>query len=134
VPHRVLLSPLEHPVIYAFWFLHLFSSLICIWVSVHFFRQKRERWWLVVAFAFALPWFVSIIHSLLNGLPPLPSGMESQLALQPQPASSMGYTGSVIKSTAISSNLDTVTPLMAIALSWAYLADKKRRSESTAQT
>jgi hypothetical protein len=133
VAHYVILSPLESPSAYAIFALHWFSSLICVFVSVHFFRQQRGNWWLLVALAFALPLVGYTIRGLAHGLPPLPYAIESsysreQLPTPPAPRTDgpnmahltgSGYTISSRNSTSI---LDTVSPIMAIALIWAYLS------------
>jgi hypothetical protein len=141
VPHYVILSPLESPIAYAFFVVNWLSSLICIFVSVHFFRKQRGTWWLLVALAFTLPLLYFTIFCLLHGLPPLPYGVESHFSQQHLPSAlTSGYadgatashlTGSIVVTRGVTSNsiFDPLPPLLAIALLWAYVADRKKRAD-----
>jgi hypothetical protein len=141
----VILSPLESPIAYANFVVNWLSSLICIFVSVHFFRKQRGTWWLLVALAFTLPLLYFTTFCLQHGLPPLPYGVESSFSQQQlPPAPTSGYadgvtarhltrsTGPIVLSRGgVTSNIvvDPLPPLLAIALLWAYLADRKKRAD-----
>jgi hypothetical protein len=139
----VILSPLESPIAYALFIVHWLSSLICILVSVYFFRKQRGTWWLLVALAFTLPLLNYTTLCLLRGLPPLPYGVESYFSQQQLPtASTSSYadgltashlTGSTVSTRGVTSNsvFDSLTPMLAIALGWAYLADRKKRADGS---
>jgi hypothetical protein len=140
----VILSPLESPLAYAFFIVHWLSSFICIFVSVHFFRKQRGTWWLLVALAFTLPLLIYTSFCLQHGLPPLPHGVESSFSQQQlPPAPTSGYadgvtarhltgsTGPTVSTRGVTSNIvfDPLIPMLAIALGWAYLADRKKRAD-----
>jgi hypothetical protein len=104
------------------------SSLICIFVSLHFYQRRKGKWWMLVALAFFLPLLGSFLFDLRNGLLPLPYGIDypAQYSARFTP----GMATAMIKTTVVSISWDTVSPIMALALGWAYLADKKRPAAS----
>jgi hypothetical protein len=133
VPHEFILSPFEEPIAYIAFAVKWLSSLVCIAVSIYFYRRKTETWWLLIAFAFILPLLESVVGSLIHGLSLLPYGTAYPDQISPVPP---GYTGSVTKFTAVTIHWDTVTPIMALGLGWAYLANRKKQAGEppTAQT
>ena len=122
MPHYVILSPLDSPLAYLSFAISWLSSAICIAVSIYFYRRKLGPWWLLVAAAFAIPLIVIVIWSLSHGLPPLPHGSE-----EPQHVTHT-LTGAtiIIKGIKSNINLSPIEPLMAIALAWAYFADRRQ--------
>jgi len=145
VPHYVILSPLVSPIAYANFVVQWLSSLICIFVSFHFFRKKRGTWWLLVALAFTLPLLNVTTFCLLRGLPPLPFGVEPYFSQQQlSPAQTSGYADSantrhltcqksvpINVTSSVTTNIvfDSLPPMLAIGLGWAYLADRKKRAD-----
>jgi len=120
-----ILSPITERWAYAVFALHWISSLICIVVSISFFRKGKGAWWSLVALAFFLPLLSYAVGCFMHGLPPLPYGLISPV--RHLPPSEQGDNSAVFTQTSqISVYLDTVTPLMALALIWAYFADKKQ--------
>jgi hypothetical protein len=129
--HYFILTPWEYPVAYVTFGLHWFSSLICIAVSLYFFRQKKGAWWVLIALAFALPLVGEIIRNLRHGLPPLPyslAGPIQELSFNGEIKDSTGLpqtqTGGTTwyQTSQVSIYLDPVSPLVAMGLAWAYLA------------
>jgi len=135
--HYFTLSPLDEPWPYAVFCVHWLSSLACIFVSVYFFRKQRGAWWSLIALAFALPLISQTIFCLLHGLPPLPYGTAYPDQYS-SPAPHGDTTGATVitKTVGVNVYLDDVTPLVAIALGWSYLADRKKRANGmpTAET
>jgi hypothetical protein len=140
VPHYVTLSPLESPITYIFFVLTWLSCLFCIWVSFYFYRTKKESWWLLIAAAFVFPLVAEISMCLLHGLPPLPYSLvyppQKLPPSGPENYQQPGVTGTL---TTISTSVSRVQwslypPMMALALGWAYLAERKKQAALTAQT
>src|ERR1700683_1201867 len=138
MPHYVILSPFESPVVYTFFLLTWLSCLFCIWVSIYFYRAKKEPWWLLIAAAFLFPLIAEVSICLLHGLPPLPYSLvypEQKLPSTPYPMDPQRQggpmTGSETSFTASFSlaQWSFYPPMMAIALGWAYFADRKKRSD-----
>ena len=124
VAHDVTLSPLESPVAYLWFAEGWISSLICIGVSLYFYRRGHGAWWLLVAFAFAVPLLAGVITPLAHGLPPLPFGrLEEIPPSAPVPAGMTGGTTYVLQ-TAVT--IPTFEPLLAIAFFWGYLQERRR--------
>jgi hypothetical protein len=129
VPHYVLISPFESPVLYALFGLRWGCSIICILISLYFYRLKREAWWLLMAGAFAMPLIFEVIVCLSHGLPLLPYGLRTIR----QPTKENFVTVSTLVK--ISYNQWSFFPaFMAIALGWAYLAERKRRADGPTAT
>jgi hypothetical protein len=124
-----LLSPLSEPWAYSVFAVHCISSLVCIFVSVYFFRKQKGAWWLLVAVAFLLPLLGYTIESAAHGLPPLPYGVTSPFQQLPPTDKDDGST-TFTRTTDVTISLDTVTPIMACALIWAYFADRKQTLRS----
>jgi hypothetical protein len=133
MPHYVILSPFDQPAAYIAFAINWISSLVCIAASIYFYRRKKGTWWLLIAAAFVLPLLENGIWSLIHGLPPLPFGKAYPDQVSPTPP---GYSTITTRLTEAAVVWDTVTPMLAIALSWAYFADRKKRAggASTAQT
>jgi hypothetical protein len=136
VPHYVILSPLESPITYALFVMTWLSCVIGIWVSIYFYRAKSGTWWLLIAAALAFPLITEITICLLHGLPPLPYALvypEQKYPPAPlgpddwqQPG--MPRTTGTIIIRASRAQWSFYPPLMAVALGWAYLADRKKRN------
>ena len=112
---------------YVAFVLRWISSLVCIWVSVYFFRRQKGTWWLLIALAFALPLFGQLIINLAMGLPILP--FETVYPELPSIYHRPFTTGST-RFTEVHVYWDFVGPFIAIALGWAYLDDKKTANEN----
>jgi hypothetical protein len=123
VPHDFILSPFDVPIAYIAFAIRWLSSLVCIAVSIYFYRRKKGTWWLLIAVAFILPLLESVVGSLIHGLPPLPYGTSYPDHVSPVKP---GYTGNITKFTGVAIYWDTVTPMLALALGWAYLADRSQ--------
>jgi len=132
--HLFTLSPLDEPWAYAAFCLQWLSSLVCVFVSVQFFRKQKGAWWLIIALAFALPLIGQTFFGLFHGLPPLPYG--TIYPDQHGAPASPGYSNNTTTGVTVNIYWDTLSPLIALALGWAYLADKKNPAgnSSTAQT
>jgi hypothetical protein len=127
--HRVILSPLENPVAYAAFALHWVSCLICVFVSLHFYRRKQGPWWIVIALAFALPLSENVLYNLRMGLPPFPYSVVYPDHVQP----SDGLHSTIItRASEVSIYWDTTTPVVACGLAWAYLRKRKTPDRLTA--
>jgi len=143
MPHYVILSPLESPITYALFGITWLSCLFCIWVGIYFYREKKGPWWLLIAAAFAFPMIAELTICLLHGLPPLPySLVYPEQTIRPpsgpedwHPPGMARTTGTIITSVS-RAQWSFYPPMMAVALGWAYLADRKKRigNSSTAQT
>ena len=143
MPHYVTLSPLEHPVIYAFFGLTWLSCLFCIWVSFYFYRARKGTWWLLIAATFVFPVLAELSMCLLHGLPPLPYTLVyPEQNLHPPPLGPEEYqepgphawTTTTMTMSVSRAQWSFYPPMMALALGWAYLADRKKRTVPTAQT
>ncbi|HUB67673.1 MAG TPA: hypothetical protein VL981_09335, partial [Candidatus Methylacidiphilales bacterium] len=127
--HYFILSPWEYRDAYIAYGIHWLSSLICIAVSFYFFRQKKGVWWLLIALAFFLPLAGQLAGSLWYGEPLLPWGLvgpDQGFSSDNVPA---GYPGGFIpgaftRTVQVFIPWDFISPIVAIALAWAYLADK----------
>jgi len=119
VLHYITMTPREAPVAYLWFLIEWLSSGICIGVSIYFYRRAQGAWWLLVAFAFAVPLVLHVIFALAHGLPPLPYGLQ-QKVLMPS-----GQTIILTKSDHYTS---TLVPLMAIAMFWGYLNDARKQA------
>jgi hypothetical protein len=119
--HYVILSPVDFPHPYAFYALRWISSLICIFFSLHFLRAGKGTWWIMVAAAFALPLLAEVLVCLRHGLPPLPYGQIIHQDTFPwNPITTPKSYGS----------FTIIPPLMAVALAWAWLEEKKKTSKA----
>jgi len=143
VPHYVILSPLESPITYMAFVLTWVSCLFCIWVSIYFYRTQKGPWWLLVAAAFAFPLLAEGSLCLLHGLPPLPYRLVyPEQSLHPPPLGPEAYSGPGARAQTTTTLTMSVSraqwsfypPMMALALGWAYFADRKKRAGPTAQT
>jgi len=144
MPHYVILSPLEAPITYVLFCLTWLSCLFCIWVSVRFYRSKKGPWWLLVAAAFAFPLMAEVSLCLSHGLLPLPySLVYPDQATHPIPLGPEEYQGpgprtgtmTIIRTSISRMQWSLYPPMMAVALGWAYFADRKKSAGgSTAQT
>ncbi|MCE0499601.1 MAG: hypothetical protein LV481_16805 [Methylacidiphilales bacterium] len=130
MPHYVILSPFESPILYALFGLRWSSSVICILISLYFYRSKKEVWWLLVIGAFALPLISEVITRLSYGLPLLPYGLRTIK----QTYRGIPNVVHVAVNVTWNSWECSMPPLMAIALGWAYLADRKRRTDGPTTT
>ncbi len=117
--------------------LHLGSSAVCISVSIRFYRVKKEGWWLMVAAVFALPLVVGPILGLYHGIPPAPFALQTVEQLPSESSGNRFGTahGAVVTRVAgvtnkSTSGLNSITILMAVSLTWAYVTDKKKRAQS----
>jgi len=88
---------------------------------------------LLITFAFLLPLLESVNFDLRHGLLPLPYGTAYPDQVYPAPAQHIGHAGGMVtgslvavKRTEINIYWDSITPMVAIALGWAYLADRKK--------
>jgi len=140
VPHYVILSPLESPITYALFGITWLSCLFCIWVSIYFYRTKKGPWWLLIAAAFVFPMIAELSMCLLHGLPPLPySLVYPEQNLHPPPLGPEDYQGpgvharttTILTMSASRAQWSFFQPMMAIALGWAYLADRKKRADNS---
>ena len=115
--HYVTLSPWEYPHPYLFFVLRWVSSLACILFSLLLFRSGKGNWLLLVAAAFALPLLAEVAVCLRHGLLPLPYGFQTHQDVFPwnpiAPTKSYGAWS-------------LIPPLMATALAWAWLDDRKK--------
>jgi hypothetical protein len=125
VGHHYILSPLDEPWAYLAFILHWVSCLVCVFVGIYFYRQKKGTWWLLIALAFALPLLENIVTNFWLGLPPLPYGTAYPDLVSSAPP---GYAGNIIKRQEVDIRLDSVAPIMALALGWAYFSDRKARA------
>jgi hypothetical protein len=131
--HRVILSPLESPLAYTAFAVHWISSLICVFVSLHFYRRRQGPWWIVIGMAFALPLLGNVIYNLRMGLPPLPYSVVYPDHVQPYDGL---HSAVIMRTSETSIYLDTTTPVVAVGLLWAYLIQRKSRDRvaTTGQT
>jgi hypothetical protein len=118
-----ILAPWEYPQAYAAFALHWISSLICIAVGLYFWRRKRGPWWAVIALAFALPLLGTLGQGLWHGLPPLPADTGNLLP-QPDMFRQGGFSNT--RQVSVYINWNFVSPLVALALAWAYFAERKK--------
>ena len=111
-------------------------------------------WWLLIAIAFILPLLEGVIGGLLLGLLPLPYGTAYPDQVQSAPTQYVGHATVAVPSPTPEPNQDqprshvayghltvtgitkfsevhiywdSITPMVALALGWAYLADRKKR-------
>jgi hypothetical protein len=120
-----ILSPVTEPWAYAVFAAHWISSLTCIVVSIAFLRKGKGAWWSLVALAFSLPLLGYAIECYSHGLPPLPYGLISPVQ-QLSPTEQGNASATFTQTSQVSMTIDTVTPLMACALIWAYFTDKNQ--------
>ena len=117
MPHYVVLSPFEYPHAYVYFGVRWISCIICVLFSLDFFRSGKGTWWLVVAAAFALPLLAETAVCLHHGVPPLPNGLQTHQDTFPwnpiAPAKDHG-------------SWSLIPPLMALALTWAWCAERKK--------
>jgi hypothetical protein len=137
VPHYVLISPLQQPLTYLLFATTWFSCIICIVISIHFFRLRRGAWWLVIALAMALPLLEEVGAALWIGLPPLPYSLEYPPQHMIDSAAGVAALdpshGPVRSESIFVYSVSRVQwsfypPMMAAALVWAYTRDKKERT------
>jgi hypothetical protein len=126
--HHEILSPLESPLAYAAFAVHWISCLICVFISLHFYRRRQGPWWIVIALAFALPLLGNVLYNLRMGLPPLPYCVVYPVHVQPSDGlHSAVITPVLTRAIGVSIYWDTTAPVMAVGLLWAYLIQRKPR-------
>jgi hypothetical protein len=126
MPHYVILTPWEAPLAYLWFLIDWLSSAVCIGVAIYFFRRGHGNWWLIFAFAFAVPLLSHVFVAVKHGLPPIPYGLQETVKFPSTVESPVGITsGTTLVTTKTALYTNTLVPLVSIAMFMGYLHDKR---------
>jgi hypothetical protein len=91
-------------------------------LAFRLWQATSARWWLLIGAAFLLSLLSFIGRSVISGSLPLPHGMASpEVSLPASSANTFGFSRTV----QVEYNFSIVTPLLAVALWWAYQATRR---------
>ena len=135
MPHYETLSPLAAPLTYVLFAITWLSCIVCVALSIHFYRAKGQPWWLLIALAMALPLILEVTACVLHGLPPLPYRLHyppqeadsTPTSVQAAGPGSPTSTKVITEYSFIRVQWSFGPPLIALALIWAYRDDKRKR-------
>jgi hypothetical protein len=117
----VILSPLEFPLAWVAFVLSWGGAVACVLFAFKLWQATSARWWLLIGAAFLLSILSFIARCVISGSLPLPHGMAPPEV--PLPAST-AYTFGSSRMVQVQYDFSIVTPLIAVALWWAYHATR----------
>jgi len=118
----IVLSPLEFPLAWVAFVVNWGGVLACMVLAFRLWQATSARWWLLIGAAFLLSLLSFIGRSVISGSLPLPHGMASpEVPLPTSSANTFGFSRTV----QVEYNFSIVTPLLAVALWWAYQATRR---------
>jgi hypothetical protein len=122
IPETVILSPLDHPVVWLAFILKWGGSALGVVFAFRLWRSTSTLWWMLICAAFLLSIVSYIVQSALEGTLPLPLGIiEPGGPLQTRTEFSATSTYTIT----MQYEWDIVAPIIAAALWCAWNARKR---------